>query len=453
MQGDISSRLRSRLSARVSLLARPSAPVSSLARPSAHFDRAEQSARAELFRLRARHWRTQLSGAVLLTVMVAWGLDIYARDGRTWIWAACIAAICTTQAWYCLWLDRIPTDAVVPLAWWRGTHVLAVCIGCAWSSLPWLLPGDSVSLQLLSAFSSTLVVLASSSSSSSTGLLLAVWIPALLLIPSALLLHAGIPVASFVTVLLLLLILQHGLSLQRAMLESIRLRLHNEALAESLGFEQRKALAALRQQDLLQERQRMTQDLHDGLGSTLVSTLMALEAGRLPHTAVPAILRDCVDDLRIVIDSMELEEQDLMVVMGTIRHRLGSRLQMAGLNLQWEIEDLPPLPWLGPSQALQIMRIVQEALINALKHAQASTVQLSTRNLPNHDGSPRIAIVVHDDGIGFDPTRQADGRGLKNMSLRAQQLGAELHIDASPGSGTSLTIYLPIARETFGKMA
>jgi hypothetical protein len=143
-------------------------------------ERAEQLARAELFRLRARHWPSQLSAAVLLTVAVAWVFDAHAHDGRLWIWASFIATIVAIQAVYCVWLDRIPTDALVPEAWWRGTHVLAVGIGCAWSSLPWLLPSDDVSVQALAAFSSSLVVLAASSSSASKGLLLAVWVPALL---------------------------------------------------------------------------------------------------------------------------------------------------------------------------------------------------------------------------------------------------------------------------------
>jgi signal transduction histidine kinase len=259
--------------------------------------------------------------------------------------------------------------------------------------------------------------------------------------------HAEIPVAGFVSVLLLTVILQHGLSLQRAMLESIQLRLRNDALAQKLQIEQRKAQEAMREQDLLRERQRMTQDLHDGLGSTLVSTLMAPEAGRLPHDAVPKILRDCVDDLRIVIDSMEVEDHDLTVVLATIRHRLGSRLQAAGLNLQWEIDDLPTLPWLGPSQTLQLMRIVQEALVNALKHARASTVRLSTRSVSSALASgpgPRVLILVQDDGVGFDRALKVEGRGLKNMSLRAQQLRADLQIESSPGSGTRLTLLLPV---------
>jgi signal transduction histidine kinase len=133
-----------------------------------------------------------------------------------------------------------------------------------------------------------------------------------------------------------------------------------------------------------------------------------------------------------------------MVVLATVRHRLGSRLQNAGLDVRWEIEDLPPMPWLGPSQALQVMRIVQEALVNALKHAGASTVRLSTRRVQGQSGAAQVAVIIQDDGVGFERTLEVDGRGLKHMALRAQQLRAELKIDSSSEDGTTITLLLPI---------
>lgn len=406
----------------------------------------EDSANAELFRLRARHWRTQLTVAVGLTWAVAAVFDSYAVDDRMWFGAALVSACCAVQAWCCVWLDRIPHGDPVPRSWWRITLVLAVIVGASWSSIAWLLPGDALTPQLLAGFSSVLVVLASSSSSSSTGLLLAILIPALVLIPSAMTWHAHLPGAGLAAFVLLLFIFQHGRSLQRAMLESIQLRQRADALAKSLRLEQGRTQEAIRQQDILSERQRVTRDLHDGLGSILVSTLVALERGALPADAVPAVLRECVDDLRIVIDSLELADPDLVVLLGSLRHRLGPRLESAGLALRWEVEDLPRLAWLGPSHTLQVMRIVQEALTNVLKHARAHSVRLATSESRSDSGVELATIVIEDDGQGFDTERPASsGRGLKNLRSRAQQLDGALEIHSSP-RGTRVSLSLPVTR-------
>ena len=53
-------------------------------------------------------------------------------------------------------------------------------------------------------------------------------------------------------------------------------------------------------------------------------------------------------------------------MLATLRFRLGRRLELAGIELEWDMQDLPPLAWLGPPQALQLMRIVQEVLTNVL---------------------------------------------------------------------------------------
>jgi signal transduction histidine kinase len=299
---------------------------------------------------------------------------------------------------------------------------------------------------MLAGFSSVLVVLAGSSSSNSSGLLLAIMVPALILIPSAMAWHAHLPGAAVAAVVLLLFIFQHGRSLQRAMLESIQLRQRADELARSLRREQERAQEAIRQQDILTERQRVTRDLHDGLGSTLVSTLVALERGAVSAEAVPAILRECVDDLRIVIDSLELSEPDLVVLLGSLRHRLGPRLESAGLSLRWEVDDLPRLSWLGPSHTLQVMRIVQEALTNVLKHARARSVRLATSSTRGEQGAECATILIEDDGPGFDVASAATGRGLKNLKLRAQQLGGALEIRSLPEMGTSVRLSLPVVR-------
>ncbi|RZJ10129.1 MAG: sensor histidine kinase [Rubrivivax sp.] len=200
-----------------------------------------------------------------------------------------------------------------------------------------------------------------------------------------------------------------------------------------------------RQQALLLERQRIMADMHDGLGSSLLSALVAVEQGNMSHDKVVEVLRECVDDLRLVIDSLEPVGHDLVSLLATMRYRLGKRLQIGGLKLEWDVQDLPPLAWLEPPDALHVLRLMQEALNNVLKHAQASRVRMVTR----HHGS-YVEIRVEDDGAGFDLQNIQHGRGLKSQVKRAQRLGGKLRIDSQPGMGTRLSLRLPVERPAEG---
>jgi signal transduction histidine kinase len=199
---------------------------------------------------------------------------------------------------------------------------------------------------------------------------------------------------------------------------------------------------AERQQALLLERQRIMADMHDGLGSSLLSALVAVEQGSMSQEKVVEVLRECVDDLRLVIDSLEPVGHDLVSLLATMRYRLGKRLQTGGLKLDWDVQDLPPLPWLEPPDALHVLRLMQEALNNVLKHAGASRVRMVTR----HHGS-YVEIRVEDDGAGFDLQTIQHGRGLKSQVKRAQRLGGKLRIDSQPGMGTRLSLRLPVERK------
>jgi signal transduction histidine kinase len=176
---------------------------------------------------------------------------------------------------------------------------------------------------------------------------------------------------------------------------------------------------------LADERQRLMRDMHDGLGSTLTASLVMLEQGNTSPRELENVLRESVDDLRTVIDSLEPVDGELATLLATLRFRLGRRLELAGIELQWEMQDLPPLHWLGPPQALQVMRIVQEALTNILKHSAATHVHLSARAL-----GADIEVRLTDNGRGFaaDALERQDSFGVLGMRERAQTLGGVIEI-------------------------
>jgi signal transduction histidine kinase len=199
-----------------------------------------------------------------------------------------------------------------------------------------------------------------------------------------------------------------------------------------------------REQALADERQRLIREMHDGMGSALMSSLVLVEQGRLDNAAVAQVLRENIDDLKLTIDSLEPIGPDLLTLLGTVRYRLGSRLERAGIRLVWNVKDLPPLPWLDANASLQVLRILQEALTNVVKHAQASTIRVDT----DFD-KDSVVVRVTDDGRGTEAAArdagQPAGRGLQNMKRRAESLGGRVDLESRPGA-TAISLRLPRER-------
>jgi len=186
------------------------------------------------------------------------------------------------------------------------------------------------------------------------------------------------------------------------------------------------------------ERQRIMSDMHDGVGGHLISTLSLVEQGDLSSAEVAAALRECLDDLRLTIDSLEPTENDLLPVLGNLRYRIDERLRKQGIDLDWQVSEVPKLVCMTPQNVLHVLRILQEAFTNVVKHARASAVQVET----GVDAPGRhVYIRVRDNGHGYE--EEHAGHGFANMRRRAQVIGADLRIDPSP-SGTTLSLFLPV---------
>ena len=190
---------------------------------------------------------------------------------------------------------------------------------------------------------------------------------------------------------------------------------------------------------VVEERQRIMSDMHDGIGGQLIATLGLVEHGEASKDQVAAALRECIDDLRLAIDSLEPSDEDLLPVLGSLRYRLEGRLRQQGIALDWDVREVPKLACLTPQNVLHVLRILQEAFTNILKHAHASRICVSTAV---HQG--RVAIDISDNGLGFSGDRRLGGRGLDNMMARARAIGGELRITPT-GSGTTLSLLLPVA--------
>ena len=167
--------------------------------------------------------------------------------------------------------------------------------------------------------------------------------------------------------------------------------------------------ATLRREDLLRE-------LHDRVGSRLV----ALAFHTQQHNDDPLLVEEIkalINEVRMIQSAVGSEPTTLEALLADLRH-LYSRVGGGRLPLRWDLFELPSPLQLSADQAISVVRIVEEAVANALKHASPSLIVI--RLAPGADDSA-ITLDITDDGDG--EFRPASSGGLNNMQRRAQQTG------------------------------
>jgi signal transduction histidine kinase len=197
-----------------------------------------------------------------------------------------------------------------------------------------------------------------------------------------------------------------------------------------------------RAQAAFDERQRITQDMHDGLGLQLNAALHMVERGEPDRARFAAALRSCLDELRLIVDSSASGTGEFLTLLASLRIRLQPKLEAIGIHVGWHMANFPDDLVLAPGTSLQVLRMVQEAINNTIKHAQASVINFEVVDSvrPGH-----IAIAVRDNGTGFGPEGPHAGRGLAGMRRRAMAAGVGLDVRSS-AAGTSVQIDIPDLR-------
>lgn len=196
-----------------------------------------------------------------------------------------------------------------------------------------------------------------------------------------------------------------------------------------------------------EERNLIAADIHDGLGQSLIALKFMVDELR-HRTRADAEMQKISSDAMDLINQAVDEGRELSHLLSPIAlkkiglsHALRELVQSLrgapGIELQLDGLD----SCFADGWDTNLYRLVQEALQNVLKHADASKVQVQLdRSRPES-----LCIRVVDDGIGFDPiqTSAENGIGLLLMRARAQYLGGRIHIISRPGSGTEIQIVIP----------
>jgi signal transduction histidine kinase len=226
-------------------------------------------------------------------------------------------------------------------------------------------------------------------------------------------------------------------------------------LIKQLEAAQENLAAVERQAGILQERQRLAQEIHDTLAQGFTSIVMQLEAadqvlsqeeihvrrhlGKASDTA-----RESLAEARRLVQALQPESLEGASLPEVIRR------EAAAWGRETEVQTIYTLTGepiaLTPEYEVTLLRATQEALMNVRKHAQATQVSVTLSYMDD-----QVALDIQDDGVGFDPQlpilpagQYGGGFGLQVMRQRVEQLGGEVILESSPRGGTTLVVQVPI---------
>jgi len=195
----------------------------------------------------------------------------------------------------------------------------------------------------------------------------------------------------------------------------------------------------------LQERERLLQDMHDGFGWQLATARLRVQRGDLSPAVVERVLTDCMDELQLLADSASGDSGNFENALANMRYRMAGRLP-PGVRVNWSVsaQACRLAERIGP---LQIMRIIQEATGNAIKHADSELIEVGLRTetscVDETQQGDALVLSVRDHGAGLPEELPASGRGLGNMARRAHSLGGSLEL-IRHAPGTEVLVRVPM---------
>lgn len=197
---------------------------------------------------------------------------------------------------------------------------------------------------------------------------------------------------------------------------------------------------------VVEERARLAREIHDGLAQHLAFLKMrvawlkrspaALDVGQLSD--LESVLETALTEARTAITTLRAEPEGTSTAEAISGYATEFG-QVSGLTVHVDADD--DIPEVGPKARVELMRVVQEALNNVRKHANAENVIV--RIAHEREG---VEVCVHDDGAGFSLKQELQGHfGMDIMNERAQSIGGELEVTSAPQRGTRVRVWVPVS--------
>lgn len=197
--------------------------------------------------------------------------------------------------------------------------------------------------------------------------------------------------------------------------------------------------------EVIEERRRIAGDLHDSVGSQLISALAMLDPANDSDRDIRSVLERCMLDLRLLVDSMDGADAPIEVRLAQLRYRMEPVLAHRGIRMLWDVQAPQCTTFVHADSAAHLVAIVQEALSNTIQHAKATEIKVSAQNLVS-DRS--WCVEISDNGGGIPPLQKKDGvasagYGIAGMSRRARLAGGKLFVQQGHAGGTSIRAVVP----------
>lgn len=217
----------------------------------------------------------------------------------------------------------------------------------------------------------------------------------------------------------------------------------------AIAIENGRLFERSRELSVVEERNRLARDLHDSVTQTLFSVVLTAEASALlvdrdPERAkdelrrLQELARNAWQEMRALIFELRAGELEADGLVATLRKHIDVLQQVRRTPIELEVSGERRL---DVDRERELFRIAQEALNNAIKHAQASRIDVRVDM-----SESRVVLEIVDDGHGFDPSDpdlRSKRLGLTSMQERAEALGAKVVVESKPGGGTRVRVEVP----------
>jgi signal transduction histidine kinase len=194
------------------------------------------------------------------------------------------------------------------------------------------------------------------------------------------------------------------------------------------------------------ERERLRLDLHGHLNHSILAALHKVQAGPCPAKELADELRQCFDETRLVIESLEPVEHDVEILLGSMRLRLESQLKQRGVTLIWRLGLVQSLPWLEAPQCLQVLRMVSMAVQSVLEGDTVNTITLLTEDRPSGvlitlRGAPVPPLLG---AASPEPGSHVSGEAIEGIRRLVVTLGGRTGLVHEPDACRCVWIELPL---------